>query len=334
METVATILKALDAMTGGRCITSFSDVTYGKNPWVVMKSSGIPGKSCMERPGLIWGDLDMPVKKVAVCMTLTESVIELAGATGVDAIIAHHPACEAANSGGVYLSAYLKLYGLAFFELHEAFHGLHPGIPWLHGHMPIYTNTSYGGVIGNVVNVGNVIDGIETLNDLKNRLNDYMDFETELELLKAERELRKCGDIEETSIAARCKIYVGEEDSRVSQIIHIHPHCSFTTKHLEELKLQFPDADTVVASISRIPIDNELVIKAKQLKMNFVCGNSHALEIYENGVPLAYALHKQLPSIEIVIFKERQISIPLDYAGSTKIRKYGMDIADEYLTKV
>ncbi len=63
-------------------------------------------------------------------MTMTEGSIELAGATGVDAIVAHHPIAEAANSGGVILKNYLDLYNVAAFELHEAFHGLHPGIPF------------------------------------------------------------------------------------------------------------------------------------------------------------------------------------------------------------
>ena len=61
-------------------------------------------------------------------MTLTESCIELAGATGVNVIITHHPIADAANSGGVTLENYLGLYNISAIELHEAFHGLHPGL--------------------------------------------------------------------------------------------------------------------------------------------------------------------------------------------------------------
>lgn len=76
MATVRDILKALDVITGGRVITD-SFGYGGANPFVVTKTSGIPGKAVTELPGLVWGDPDMPVKKVAVMMTLTESAIEL-----------------------------------------------------------------------------------------------------------------------------------------------------------------------------------------------------------------------------------------------------------------
>ena len=75
MATVRDILKALNVITGGRVITD-SFGYGGANPFVVTKTSGIPGKAVTELPGLVWGDPDMPVKKVAVMMTLTESAIE------------------------------------------------------------------------------------------------------------------------------------------------------------------------------------------------------------------------------------------------------------------
>ena len=99
MATVRDILKALDVITGGRVITD-SFGYGGAHPFVVTKTSGIPGKAVTELPGLVWGDPDMPVKKVAVMMTLTESAIELAGATGIDCLIAHHPIAEGSNTGG------------------------------------------------------------------------------------------------------------------------------------------------------------------------------------------------------------------------------------------
>lgn len=333
MIRVRDVLNALDRITKGRCVKDISDFSTDKNPWVVMKSSGIPGKSCLETPGLVWGDPEKCVRKAAVCMTLTESVIELAGSTGVDAIISHHPVCEAANSGGVFLSSYLDLYNLAYFEVHEAFHGLHPGIPWLHGHMPVFTSTNYGGITGNVVNVGNTVDEVKTLGQLLDRLNRLIDLGIDCRMLAMERKIRDCCEIQETAITARGKILVGERCSPVRQIIHLHPHCSITSEHLLQLKEQFPKADTVVASISHVDADSELVKTARQAGMNFVCGNSHALEIFENGVPLAYALRGLLPDLEIVIFRERQISTPLDAFGSPEIRDYGRWIANEYLPK-
>ena len=97
----------------------------------------------------------MPVKKVAVMMTLTESAIELAGATGIDCLIAHHPIAEGSNTGGVTARDYFNLYHLAVFELHEAFHGLHPGIAWIHGSCAKHVNIRFGGVPGKIVWYGN-----------------------------------------------------------------------------------------------------------------------------------------------------------------------------------
>ena len=128
---VKDVERALDTLMGGRCQNK-----PGNERFFVTKTSGIEGKSVKEKPGLVWGDPEMPVKKIAVMMTLNESAIELAAATGVQAIVVHHPLAEAANSGGVPFKPYLDPYGIAVLEAHEAFHGLHPGISYLHGHKP------------------------------------------------------------------------------------------------------------------------------------------------------------------------------------------------------
>lgn len=331
MAKVKDVLKALDDLTNGRCVKDPSDWASGKNRFVVTKSSNIPGKSCTEIPGLVWGDPEMEVKKIAVCMTMTESVIELAAATGVDAIIAHHPACDAANSGGVLMKTYLGLYNLAFFELHEALHGTHTGIPFMHGHKPFFTKVAYGGIPGNVVNVGDALPEIKNVGDLLDRLNKLIDAQMDRHMLGIERRERGCDQIEETAVAASARILVGKRENPVTKIIHIHPHCGFTPEHLEQLYRDNPGVDTVVASISRVYPGHELIAKAEELGLNFLCGNSHALEIFENGVPLAYALRNHLPECEIVIFRERQTSIPLDYVGSPEIRAYGENIANTYL---
>jgi hypothetical protein len=62
-----------------------------------------------------------------------------------------------------------------------------------------------------------------------------------------------------------------------------------------------------------------------------VCGNSHALEIFENGLPLAYALKSHLPEAEIVIFRERVTSTPLEQFGSPEIKEYAQAMANTYL---
>ena len=156
---VKDVLQALDDLTNGRCLKTPGDWAAGKNPWVVTKSSNIPGKAVVEMPGLVWGDPEMEVKKIAVMMTMTESAIELAAATGVDALVAHHPIADAANSGGVLIKYYLGAYNLACFELHEAFHGMHPGIPWLHGHKPHFASVCYAGIPGNIVHDDELVLG-------------------------------------------------------------------------------------------------------------------------------------------------------------------------------
>lgn len=128
MATVRDILKALDVITGGRVITD-SFGYGGANPFVVTKTSGIPGKAVSELPGLVWGDPDMPVKKVAVMMTLTESAIELAGATGIDCLIAHHPIAEGSNTGGVTARDYFNLYHLAVLSCTKPFTACIPVSP-------------------------------------------------------------------------------------------------------------------------------------------------------------------------------------------------------------
>lgn len=331
MATGYDVLQALDKITGGRCVKDLGDIFSGKNRFVVIKSSNIPGKSCMETPGLVCGKLEAPVKKIAVTMTLTECNIELAGATCVDAIVAHHPIVEAANSGGVTLRTYLDLYGLSAFELHEAFHGLHPGIALLHGHKTFHVDIAYGGIPGNILFVGRSLEGVNTLSDILKRLQDFMGLNEEQAMLLAERNSRCCNGIMETNVATGGKILVGTPDSKISTIIHIFPHTGFTADHLAAVKNKFPEADTVLASISRVKDDHPLVAKARELGLNFIVGNSHAMEILENGMPLAIALQTLLPDTEVVLFRERITSTPLDQVGTPALREYARDIADRFL---
>jgi len=328
---VKDVLAALDKITGGRCVKGLDDIFGGRNRFVVMKSSNIPGKACMETPGLVCGDLEAPVRKLAVTMTLTECNIELAGALGVDAIVAHHPVVEAANSGGVTMRGYLDLYGLAVFELHEAFHGLHPGIALIHGHKAFRVDIAYGGIPGNILFVGQALDEVKTIGDILDRLGDFMGMDEEVRMLAAERACRGCDGIAETNVAAGGRILLGSRGDKVGTVVHIFPHTGFSPRHLEKVKSEHPEADTVLASISRVRPDSALVNKAAELGLNFVIGNSHAMEILENGLPLAVALQHLLPEVEIVLFRERITATPLARAGNAAIRAYAEDIARRYL---
>lgn len=325
------VLEALDRITGGRVVTSLEDLGSGKNPFVLTKSSHIPGKAVTELPGLVCGSPDHPIKKIAVLMTLTESAIELAGATGVDAVLAHHPIADASNSGGVVLRNYLNLYRIAAFELHEAFHGLHPGIAFLHGHLPYHVDIKYGDIPGNVIYVGEALSGVKTVGDIISRLNNFMDKEREEKALRNDRELRGCPYIEETSVCASARIVVGKPENPVKNILHIFPHTGFTPAHLKKALEEYPGMDTIIASISGAYFGTHLVKKAEKLGLNFICGNSHALEIFENGLPLARALKMCLSELEVVIFRERMSSIPLGSFGSPAIQVYANEMAVSYL---
>ena len=325
------VLDALNCITGGRCLATGDDVEKAANHFVVTKSSGIPGKACTELPGLVFGEPTRPVKKIGVAMTLTESMIELAGATGIDAIVAHHPVADAANCGGVTLKNYLSLYGLSIFELHEAFHGLHPGIAFIHGHRVFRTDIAYGGIPGNILMVGRAHEAGLTLQKIRERLRLYANWGEEERLLQAERDCRSCPAIAEAVTATESRILLGAPDNAVRTVLHIFPHTGFTAEQLALAKAEHPEADTVIASISRVREENPLVEKARELGLNFLLGNSHALEILENGMPLAMALQELLPSVEIVLLRERVTATPVRQAANPAAREYAMAMAGQYL---
>ncbi|MGB9977146.1 Nif3-like dinuclear metal center hexameric protein [Thermovenabulum sp.] len=328
------IVSALNEITGGRVVADLSDITLGKNPFVVMKSSNIPGKEVIEIPGLVFGDPEKEVKKVAITMTLTEQSIELAGATGVDLIVAHHPVADAANSGGVTLKNYLGLYGISVIELHEAFHGLHPGISYIHGHRAYKVDISYGGIPGNIMYVGKVLEGINTLKDIIERINSFMDIKREFLSLENEKSVYGEKDMVNSATGALAEVFLGEPDSKVEYILHIFPHTGFEPVHLLKAKSEYPEIDTVICSISRVKRESPLVKKAEELGLNFICGNSHAYEIFENGLPLALALKSYVKDdIEIRIFREKVYSFPVSSFGSDRIKEYADYISQNYLIK-
>ena len=328
---VGDLLEALDAVTGGRCLREGQASAGRGNPFVVTKSSGIPGKECTERPGLVYGDPDAPLKKIAVVMTLTESSIELAAATGIDAIVAHHPVADGASCGGVTLRNYLSLYGISLFELHEAFHGLHPGIARIHGHRVFKTDIAFGGIPGNVLLVGRAMEGIDTLGDVARRIETFAGVDEERLLLAAERLIRGSPAIEEASLASAGKILLGDPGDHVGTILHIFPHTGFSVEHLAMAKAEHSEADTVIVSISRLSLESPIVRAGAELGLHFVLGNPHPLEILENGLPLAVAIQRLLPEAEVFVFRERVTSTPLAAAGSAAVREYAEMMAGQFL---
>jgi hypothetical protein len=148
-----------------------------------------------------------------------------------------------------------------------------------------------------------------------------MGLDEEKRLLMAERVERGCDQIAETNVATGGRILVGQPANKVGTIIHIFPHTGFSPEHLTQVKSRFPETDTVLASISRVSADHPLAKRAKELGMNFIVGNSHAMKILENGMPLAIALQMLLPDIEVVLFRERITSTPLVMAGTPAPRR-------------
>ncbi len=329
---VRDVLDALQVITGGRLVCGAEDLS-GNNHFVVTKTSDIPGKAVTELPGLIWGSPDRPVRRVAVLMTLTENAIELAAATNADCLVAHHPVADGANAGGVTIRNYFDLYGLSLIEVHEAFHGLHPGIPWLHGHRPFRVEIAYGGVPGNVLFVGDPLPEVRTLGDVVQRLDHLMGVNLYCELADYERTLRHCDDMGDVCSCAKGQILLGTPETPLGKVLHIFPHTGFSPENLRKAREEHPEVNTVIASISRILPGSPLLVAARELGLNVVCGNTHAMEIYESGLPLAVALQDLLPDLDIRIFRERTTSIPVSGFGSEEMRRYGERMAREHLER-
>ena len=271
--TIHDVMQALNVITKGRMVMDWSEITKGSNPYVLMKTSNIPGKSVMEIPGLVFGDMNTPVKRIGVAMTMTECGIELASGMGLDLLVVHHPVADAANSGGVPFAQYLPLYNLSVIELHEAFHGLHPGLAYLHGHQKLKTDTSFGGIHGNVLHKGIALEEIQTAGDILKRLDGYIGRQIESTLLKSEQEIRSTNFLEEATLANPAEILNGNQDTPVKHILHFFPHSGFTVEHLRQALDLYPETDTIIASISRVRENHPLVMEAKRLGLTFIIGN-------------------------------------------------------------
>ena len=330
--TVGDVLKAMEVITKGRVLDPDENPILSKNPFVVTKSSGIPGKEVVEYPGLVYGKLDAKAKKIGVVMTISECVVELAGGMGLDVIVAHHPFADAANFGGVPFKNYCDLYNLSLIEAHEAFHGRHPGIALIHGYKVTKVDIHYGGQPGNIIFMGQAVPEVKTLGDIVARLDATMSTADRDKFLKVEQDFWKNPDIQESLAANKPIILLGQADSPVKNVLHIFPHTGFTAEQLGMIVKENPDIDTLICSISRVKPDHALVAKAKELGLNMLLGNSHAHEIYENGIPLGKALEKLLPGAEIYLIEQHVTATPVSKAGNDTLQKYGLDMA-EILTK-
>lgn len=325
---VRDVVDCLDAITGGRLSSS----NGGVNPWVITKDSGIAGKAVTERPGLVWGRLDKEVRRLGVAMTLTEHHIELANAASIDAIVAHHPIADAASSGGVELAHYLSLYDLAVLECHEAFHGLHSGIAYLHGHVPYRVDPAYGGHHGLVVMLGTPMPEIAVLGDVFARLDRLLERETDREVLETERKVRDCADMTDSATGTGMTILRGDETTPIgAAVLHVFPHTGFDVHHLDTILGEHPEVTTVIFSISSALAEHPVVIAAAARGLNVLVGTTHASEILENGLPLSFALAELLPGVEVLLLRDRVVAMPLEQIGAEELRNYGVRMAEQHL---
>ena len=153
----------------------------------------------------------------------------------------------------------------------------------------------------------------------------------ERQLLAAERLIRGCPAIEEAGLASAGRILLGDPGDRAGTILHIFPHTGFTAEHLATAKAEHPEADTVIASISRLSLESPIIRVGAELGLHFVLGNPHPLEILENGLPLAAAVQRLLPEAEVFVFRDRVTSTPLAAAGSAAVREYAEMMAGQFL---
>lgn len=328
---IGIVLEALNRISGGRMVMNWEEIASGGNPYVVMKNSNIPGKSVMEIPGLVFGDKNKPVSRIGVGMTLTESMIELASGMKLDLLVVHHPVADAASSGGVPFADYLPLYDLAVIEMHEAFHGLHPGLTFLHGHHKLITDISFGGLPGNVLHKGIALEGLTTVGGLMAHMASHAGREIDVDLLEAERAIRGEPALQEATVANPPLCLSGTRDCPVRHILHFFPHTGFSLQHMEQALLMYPETDTIIASISRVRENHPIVELARQRGLNFIVGNPHSVEIMENGLPLACALEKLLPDTEIYLLRERMTAVPLSGIGHRGMVAYGREMAEKHL---
>jgi hypothetical protein len=325
---VQDVVDCLDAITGGRLSSPGGDA----NQWIVTKDSGIAGKAVTERPGLVWGRPDKKVRRLAVAMTLTEHHIELANAASIDAIVAHHPIADAASSGGVELARYLPLYDLAVLECHEAFHGLHSGIAYLHGHLPYRIDPAYGGHHGLVVMVGTPMPQVRVLGDVFTRLDQLLERATDREVLETERRVRGCPDLADSATGTGMAILCGEETTPIgASVLHVFPHTGFDVRHLDEILDEHPEVTTVIFSISSASAEHPVVLAAASRGLNVLVGTTHASEILENGLPLGFALDTLLPGVEVVLLRDRVVATPLERVGAGELGRYGREMAEQHL---
>ncbi|MBI2875175.1 MAG: Nif3-like dinuclear metal center hexameric protein [Firmicutes bacterium] len=331
---LADLVETLQRLAPGRVPGVGETPDPEKHPWVVWKSSGIPGKAVMEIPGLVYGDPKKPIRRLGIGLTLTEGILELAGHQGLDAVLVHHPVADAASSGGVLLKDYCELYNLAILELHEAFHGIHAGRAILYGLKMLAWKDNYGGLTtpGFSVRICEPSEPGMTLGDLVRRTSEFFEQEHEIGMLEHEKERFGYRKIDGAAMFSG-RILHGTPDRKITKLLHCSPYSGLAPDHLELAVKEYPDLDTVFLTFSLLSPEHYLVEAARRLDLAVVIGSCHEWEIYENCLPLAQAIKDLLPSLEITLFRSRLSAIPLEEVGNSFAREYARRIASDLKAK-
>lgn len=153
----------------------------------------------------------------------------------------------------------------------------------------------------------------------------------DVRLLKAEQNIIDCLELQEINALECATIVHGHPENEVGLILHCFPHTGFSVDNLNSILAAYPTVRTVIASISKVRNQHPLIGACAEKGLNLINGNSHALEIWENGLPLAYAIQALLPDVEVVVYRERITAYPLAAAGARELRRYARQMAFDYL---
>jgi hypothetical protein len=180
--------------------------------------------------------------------------------------------------------------------------------------------------------VGRPLPGVRTTGDVLARLDALLERSLDRKALDGERILHGCDDLVDSATAPGLRVLVGSPHSPIgSTVLQAFPHTGFDAEHLSQVIAEHPDVSTLGLSISSSTPDSQLVRAAASRGLNVVVGTSHASEILENGLPLAFGLSGLLPDVDVVLFRDRVVSVPVHALGAGALQDYGRAMAEQHL---
>lgn len=180
--------------------------------------------------------------------------------------------------------------------------------------------------------VGRPLSEVRTLGDILARLEALLGRSLDRRILGAEAAARGYPDLVDSATAPGVQILVGAADAPIGDaILHAFPHTGFGPDQLDRALREHPDVGTLLLSISGVGARSDIVARGAERGLNVVVGSLHASEIVENGLPLGFALDALLPDVDVVIFRERVVALPLEHAAPGPLGDYGRRMASDHL---